>query len=128
MKDSAASALDIIVVDDNLDFLDVVATCFDAPNWRIHTASSGAEALACLADRSFDLMITDLNMPGMSGYELVDSIRTSGRTELPIVVLTGYFTPEAERRLFAMGVKAVIAKPLDFAALTNAILRCLGRV
>jgi CheY-like chemotaxis protein len=120
-------SLKILIVDDNEDFLDVVGACFQASDWRIRTANSGQAALQSLAAESFDAMVTDLNMPLMTGFELIAHVRGDARFgALPIIVLTGYYSLECAQRLKALKVQRIVAKPLDFESLQQQILSCIG--
>jgi len=76
---------------------------------------SGDEALAKLEDGAagFDALLTDLNMPGLGGEELIGLARAAGFRE-KVVVLSGYISPEVAQRLRAAGVVALVQKPFEF--------------
>jgi CheY-like chemotaxis protein len=87
---------------------------------EITTASSGPAALEALAARSFDLVITDLSMEGMSGLELAREVRrTDGTT--PIVLLSGWAIQQDEDQVRAAGVDQVLAKPCPISRLLAAV-------
>ena len=66
---------DIVVVDDNPALLTVLSEIFKEHGYTVRTASDGFEALAVIRDREPDILISDLNMPGMSGFELLSVVR-----------------------------------------------------
>ena len=79
---------------------------------QVQVASPGAEALECLEQDDFDLVLMDCNMPVMDGYEASRRIRQSGRwPELPIVALTANAMPEERERCRAAGMNDYLAKP-----------------
>ncbi len=83
-------------------------------NVKIITASSGEQAWELLRSQAHPIgaMVTDLNMPGMDGYELIDRVRAdSNHASLPIMVITGSTEPDVPERLRRRGVDAVFAKP-----------------
>jgi CheY-like chemotaxis protein len=66
---------DIVVVDDNPALLTVLSEIFKEHGYTVRTASDGFEALAVIRDREPGILISDLNMPGMSGFELLSVVR-----------------------------------------------------
>lgn len=65
----------ILVVDDQREILDLTATVLSGAGYRVETGSSGAEALRRLAEERFDLVLLDVNMPGMDGWETLRLLR-----------------------------------------------------
>jgi CheY-like chemotaxis protein len=80
----------ILVVDDDPLVLDVVAKILAAPGCTVLRAHDGRDATRMLADRSIDLMITDLNMPGLDGVQLGIQAKLM-HPDLHIIYITGYF-------------------------------------
>jgi two-component system chemotaxis response regulator CheY len=83
-------------------------------NVKIMTASSGEQAWELLRNPAEPIgaMVTDLNMPGMDGFELIDRVRAdANHAGLPIMVITGSIEPDVPERLLRRGVDAVFAKP-----------------
>lgn len=119
--------LKIIFVDDELDLLPLVKLCLsseleDYPN-TIYTASSGEGCLKLLGELAQNqplLVITDINMPHMNGFELIEKIKT----HFPMVkycVCTAYDTPEYEKKAKDVGAMQFFSKPLEFRKLASTI-------
>lgn len=84
----------------------------DDPAYRIRTATNGAEALESLGQEPFDLLITDLKMPVMDGFQLLLKVRET-HPRLPVVVMTAFGTPEIEEELNRDHTLIYLEKPLD---------------
>jgi two-component system chemotaxis response regulator CheY len=96
---------------------------------KILLASSAEQAWALLESRHEDIraLVTDLHMPGMDGFELIDKVRANGRhAALPIVVITGSTDPHVSDRLRRRGVNAVFAKPYSPALVREKLEQLLG--
>jgi two-component system chemotaxis response regulator CheY len=96
---------------------------------KILLASSAEQAWELLESRHEDIraLVTDLHMPGMDGFELIDKVRANGRhAALPIVVITGSTDPHVSDRLRRRGVNAVFAKPYSPALVREKLEQLLG--
>ena len=100
----------ILIVDDDRYNLEQVRSIFEHEGVEVHCAASGEEALWKMAERSFTLMITDLNMPGMNGFELARAARTIA-PQMPIVMSTGDISPDIPRLAMEAGIDLVVGKP-----------------
>ena len=102
----------VLVVDDD----PVVGKSFDrvlsGKGYAVITASSGQEALNKLETEDYDVVYTDIKMPGMSGLEMAEQMKQS-RPWLPVVIVTGYGSPGNEARAEAAGVSGFLRKPLS---------------
>jgi CheY-like chemotaxis protein len=78
----------ILLVDDELELRDVVAAILAEPGYTVLTATDGYEALRVLVDRVVDLLITDVKMPGISGFELARQAKLM-RPHLHVIYLSG---------------------------------------
>lgn len=103
----------VLVVDDNRDFLDAMISLLESDQrYEILYASDGREALAVLETRVPDVLITDISMPKMGGFELIESIKQDNRLEnMFIIVVTADTTAEKMRRGKALGVTEYVTKP-----------------
>jgi len=102
----------VLVVDDD----PVVTRSFDrvlsSKGYAVITASNGEEALNKIATEDYDVVYTDIKMPGMDGIEVANRIK-SNRPWLPVVIVTGYGSDENVERAKAAGVSTVLHKPLS---------------
>lgn len=104
----------ILAVDDDPVNLRVLRSLLPEARYRVTSALSGAEALELLDEQSWDLVVADVMMPKMSGYELSARIRERhSRAELPILLLTARSRPEDIYAGFAAGASDYLAKPAD---------------
>ncbi|HEY0501969.1 MAG TPA: EAL domain-containing protein [Lysobacter sp.] len=105
----------ILIVDDRPENRDFLATLLGYKGYRLLTASDGAEALELARAQRPDLVITDILMPTMDGYEFVRRLRAEPATENTVVVFyTAHFHgPEADELAKACGVQYVLSKPCE---------------
>lgn len=117
----------LLAVEDQPDVLANIRRVLEEQGASVITASSAAEALELLDRRghtAFDLLLSDIGMPGMDGYGLVRTLReTMGIScrELPAVAVTALAREDDRRRAFAAGFQAHVAKPYSLAQLVGAI-------
>ncbi len=118
----------VLVVDDNRDFLDAMISLLESDKkYEILYASDGQEALAILQDRVPDLLITDISMPKMGGFELIEHTKQDNRFEnMRIILLTADTTTEKMRRGKTLGVTEYIVKPFMPAEFLTMLHRLLG--
>lgn len=109
-----------LIVDDETDFAELLAFWFRSAGWTAEVADDGAAALALLSDRRFDLVVADLQMPGMNGWELLRHLRGRWGAEvaLPhqptrIVVVSGRTEADVARFARTLGADAFLPKPVD---------------
>lgn len=116
----------ILLVDDNVALLENLAEILRDADAEVAPASSVPEALALLEERTFDLVVTDMRMPGMGGVELLQHVheRCPG---LPAVVMTAYSRDTTLHRAWEHGILAVLPKPVDVRALLGLVER-IGEV
>ena len=102
----------VLVVDDD----PVVRKSFDrvlsGKGYAVITAENGEEALRKLNEEKYDLVYTDIRMPGMSGLEVAEQVKAR-KPWTPVVIITGYGTDAAETRAKAAGVSSFMHKPLS---------------
>jgi len=100
----------ILVVDDQESMRSLLKDMLDVIGYDVMLAEGGEEALHLMESNQFDLVLTDLNMPGMDGTALLRAIKST-RAELPVVIITGYGTFHTEKRVMREGANGYISKP-----------------
>ena len=102
----------ILIVEDNLNLQKLYSAILKANGYTTMTANNGAEALEVLKREHADLMILDVMMPVMDGYELTDMLRQGG-SELPILMITAKSEQADKRAGFLVGIDDYMTKPID---------------
>jgi len=102
----------VLVVDDDPAVRKSFDRVLSGKGYAVITAESGEEALRKLSEEKYDIVYSDIRMPGMSGLEVAEKIK-AGRTWTPVVIITGYGTDVAEERAKAAGVSRFLHKPLS---------------
>ncbi len=119
----------LLVVDDDPGLLLAVSETLRAEGYNVKTARRGAEALMIVAQSLPDLIISDIRMPGMDGYQLVKNLRSNARTRLvPIVFLTAKDETSDRIQGFRTGVDAYLTKPFEPEELVAIVAAILQRV
>jgi DNA-binding NarL/FixJ family response regulator len=119
----------LLVVDDEPNLLRAVAAALRAEGYEVVTARNGREALVRVAESVPDLVISDIRMPGMDGYQLAGQLRASSRTAIvPIIFLTAKDETADRVAGFRSGVDAYITKPFEPDELLAVIQNILNRV
>lgn len=102
----------ILVVEDDAKLRSLFCTVLTNNGYLALPAESGEKALSLLDSEYVDLIISDIMMPGMDGYELIDHLRTSGFT-MPILIITAKERFEDKQRGFQAGTDDYMVKPID---------------
>jgi two-component system response regulator (stage 0 sporulation protein F) len=107
-------AVSILIMDDEQQLTSLLQQCLtgEMPGSRVDAACSGEEGLSCLAERSYDLIIADLRMPGVDGLELIKGVRYLDSC-VPIVLMTGYGSRSVREEAARLGVSYYFDKPFD---------------
>ena len=122
----------ILVVDDEPDevlFRQQFRRDLRAGRFNMEFAQSGDTALRRIADAagvSLILILSDINMPGMSGLELLPKAKAA-RPDVPVIMITAYGDAETKRKALENGAEALLTKPIDFTVLRDEIDTRVGR-
>jgi two-component system, sensor histidine kinase and response regulator len=118
----------LLLVDDSVDNRQLVQAFLRGQPWQVDEACDGASAVAAAQALRYDLILMDIQMPGMDGYAAIQAIRASegasGRLPSPIVALSAHTAQEDIDRAHASGCDAYLAKPLR----KSALLECIARM
>ncbi|NML34217.1 hybrid sensor histidine kinase/response regulator [Paraburkholderia antibiotica] len=112
--------LHVLVAEDNAANRLLLCEQLETLGCEVKSASGGKQALELLDDDEWDVLLTDLNMPGMSGYQLAEAVRER-RPALPIMAITAHATREERLRCEAAGMNRVMTKPLSLEQLNQAL-------
>jgi two-component system chemotaxis sensor kinase CheA len=118
----------VLVVDDALTVRELQRSILERAGYQVRTAPGGAAALALLEAETVDLVLTDVEMPGMDGFALTQAIRADpARAGLPVVILTSREDDSDRRRGMEAGADGYLVKStFDEHALVTAVARLLG--
>ncbi len=119
--------LNVLVVDDVPDVTEMIALFLKHAGYNVATADSATKALQLANERTFDLIISDIGMPEMNGYELAESLRGhSDYQDIPIIAVTGYSEYDDRARALRSGFNAHLTKPINPTELLNLMKQLLG--
>ncbi|CAN5221803.1 hypothetical protein BH11PSE14_BH11PSE14_14280 [soil metagenome] len=120
---AAARTQHVLVIDDNVDAGQMLALCLEAAGHRADVATSGEEGLQRFADDRPDVVICDIAMPGIDGYEVATRLREIGGSPAVVMIaLTGFGTDKDKTRAELAGFDQHVAKPVD----TVKLLKLIG--
>jgi len=116
----------ILYLDDDESQVFLIKRMLERWGYRVSTYLAQREALDALnsGGRRFDLVVTDFNMPGLSGLDVARSIRDA-QPDIPVVVVSGYITDELRTQAASAGVRELISKPHEVEELRDALQRLL---
>ena len=114
----------ILTVDDSASMRELLLHALTESGFEVAQAEDGEDALEWLATHEVDVVITDINMPRLDGFGLIERLRAGQRHhDKPILVLTTESSDEKKQRARAAGATGWIVKPFDAAKLASAVRR-----
>ncbi|WP_346666003.1 sigma-54 dependent transcriptional regulator [uncultured Mailhella sp.] len=122
MSENRKSGYQILVVDDDPEWHEILALLFSRKGWKTETALSGERALARLAAGGIDVVVCDLSMPGMSGLEVLRRVRAMN-AQIPFIMMTGVGTIESAVEAVQLGAYSYLTKPVNNAELASLVQR-----
>lgn len=112
--------MEVLVVDDSEDTTEMVRHLLEIGGASVFAATSGFEALRFARERDFDVVLSDISMPEMDGFEFLRRLRElPGKEDLPAIALTGFGRPEDVQRASDEGFYAHLTKPFDLQTLAR---------
>ncbi len=117
---SSENKIKLLIVDDEVEFLEAVSSRFELQNVDVTTASNGKEAIAAAENGFFDVAIVDVDMPGMTGAQLLKTLKDRHKY-LEIIILTGHATIDSAVESTKLGAFKYLEKPYAFEKLVEAI-------
>ncbi len=118
----------ILIIDDELSMREFLQILLTKEGYSVSTAGEGAKAIQLVEQENFDLVISDIKMPGMSGLEFLKQIREKGNNA-PVILITAYASPEDAVEAMKGGAYDYITKPFNVDEIKSVIVAALaGRV
>jgi DNA-binding NtrC family response regulator len=114
----------VLVVDDEAVIRDALKRILEGERFSVETCVSGHSAIESLHERDFDLIVTDLKMPGMNGIEVLKAVKTL-QPEAPVIMITGYASVDTAVEAMKNGAVDYIAKPFSPAQFLEKVERAL---
>ena len=108
-----ADNIKLLIVDDEVRFLDAIAKRLEMREFEVTTATNGAEALAAAQADKFDVALLDLKMPGMDGQQVLEAIKAEHRF-LEVIILTGHGSLDSAVECTKLGAFGYLPKPYEF--------------
>jgi two-component system CheB/CheR fusion protein len=116
-----------LLVEDDKDTREMFALLLGGLGWHVTAAHSGPDALTRFDPSATDVILTDLGLPEMDGYELLASVRERAPLHIPVIAITGYGTDDEVARAISAGFDGHLAKPFEIAALLELLWEIGGR-
>ncbi len=117
---SAENKIKLLLVDDEVKFLESIAKRLELKNFEVTTASNGQEAIAATEKGLFDVAVVDFKMPGMDGTQVLKTLKANHKY-LEIIMLTGHATIDSAVECTKLGAFKYLEKPYNFEKLVEAI-------
>jgi CheY-like chemotaxis protein len=116
----------ILIIDDELHIRRLIAQMLELAGYRVLEAASGLEALSLLEEERPDVITCDIFMPGMSGYEVLEALKSQSSTaEIPVIMLTALGQEKDTARAMELGAADYVTKPFGTTKLAETIERQL---
>jgi len=116
----------LLVVEDEEGARKAVARILESMGYEVSEASDADEALGIVKDTpAFDILLTDLSLPGMSGWELSKAVQEIN-PKIKVAILSGWDVGEDDERIAEYGVSEILSKPIDMHRMKDAIKRMLS--
>lgn len=113
--------LRILVVDDERDTLDLIDLTLKTAGYDIHLANSGQESLDMIRNGDFDLVLLDIMMPDMSGFDVLKTLKAEMQEPPPVIFLTAKSMPEDREEGLSLGANDFLSKPVTRGSLLDTI-------
>jgi DNA-binding NtrC family response regulator len=126
MSESLPTQGCILIIDDEIEIRESLQTLLELEGYEVEAAANGEEGLSKLGERSFDLVLLDLALPGRSGIDLLPEIRALD-AQLPVIIITAYGTVEDAVRAMQGGAGNFLQKPWDNEKLLADVRAAVGR-
>jgi chemosensory pili system protein ChpA (sensor histidine kinase/response regulator) len=118
----------LLLIDDSLSIRKFVSRMLESAGYKVHTAVDGEEGLRMASAQDYRLILTDLEMPKVNGYEVIQGLRSRAQTQqTPIIVMTTRAGDKHRQLALNIGASSYIAKPVEERALIQEVERLIGK-
>ena len=117
--------LKILLVDNNRSNQELLYRQLDREQYLVSLAESGEEALQAIAEEDFDLILLDIVMPGLNGYQVLDRLKHSRWKHIPVIMISSLTEIESITKCIEMGAEDYLPKPFNFTLLRAKVEACL---
>jgi DNA-binding response OmpR family regulator len=118
--ENGAPMVRIMIIEDDEEMRSLLKDFFEEEGFETDSASNGVDALQALSKDHFDLVITDVRMPGLTGLDILPRIRRL-KPEIPVIVMTSYGSDDVRRRSLERGATIYLEKPIYLSQLRPVI-------
>ncbi len=126
MNGNPSAAGSVLIIDDEAEIRESLQTLLEMEGFEVETAESGEAGLVQMAERTFDLVLLDLALPGRDGMEILSEIHAHD-SRLPVIMITAYGTVENAVRAMQSGAANFVQKPWDNEKLLADVRSAVGR-
>lgn len=119
-------ALRILVVDDEPDTLGLIKLTLQTAGYQVQTATGGREGLRLVREEPFDVVILDIMMPDVSGFDVMRELNNDSTPPPPVIFLTARSSEDDQETGMSLGVSHYLLKPITRGSLLDAINQALG--
>ena len=116
----------IMIIEDDEEMRSLLKDFFEEEGFETDSVSNGVDALQMFSKDHFDLVITDIRMPGLTGLDILPRIRRL-KPETPVIVMTAYGSDDVRRRAFEKGATTYLEKPIQLSKLRSVIREMVSR-
>jgi len=118
----------ILIIEDDVDFRNLLRIHLSLAGYRLEVAEDGVEGGKALLERPPDLVLSDVNMPFLSGFELLALMRADQHTAaIPVILLSGRSDDDTVSKAMKLGAADFLTKPVTLEELLGSIRTCLAR-
>jgi len=124
------SGVNVLLVDDDVDTLTLMATALSRRHANVTAVSSAGEAILAITQKRPDVLVSDIAMPGEDGYGLIEKVRSLENRQaanIPAVAITAYAKEEDRKRALSSGFQIYLAKPVEMTELVSVVARAARR-
>jgi two-component system cell cycle response regulator DivK len=118
---------EILIVEDNPMNMELIMDLLEFYGYNVTEAEDGIKALECLAEKKFDIILLDMQLPKMDGLEVLEQIKKNPETaDIPVIAVTAHAMKGSEEHFIEMGCVDYISKPIDIHRFRAMIDKYLG--